>query len=173
MARLTPKQQAFADEYIANKGNATQSAIKAGYSEKSARDIGKENLTKPHIRDYIANKTAGELKRREFGAEEAINNLVSIASRERQTSYSKQYDHLKSDVVKEMTYTFQPSLEEATKAIELLMKYLGIDDNNNDLKREKLRLENLKLEQAVTPSETTENKLLDYLKALQEVYLDD
>lgn len=50
--KLTPKQQAFADYYI-ETGNATESAIKAGYSESTARSIGAENLTKPNIQKYI------------------------------------------------------------------------------------------------------------------------
>ena len=49
--KLTPKQQAFCDYYIAS-GNATEAAIKAGYSEKTARVVGCENLTKPNIREY-------------------------------------------------------------------------------------------------------------------------
>lgn len=42
--KLTPKQQLFADEYI-KSGNATDAAIKAGYSPKTARSIAQENLT--------------------------------------------------------------------------------------------------------------------------------
>ena len=52
MKKLTIKQKKFADEYI-KTGNATQSAINAGYSEKTARKIGSENLTKPDIKAYI------------------------------------------------------------------------------------------------------------------------
>ena len=52
MARLTIKQQRFADEYIIS-GNATQSAIKAGYSKNTASEMGHENLRKPHIKKYI------------------------------------------------------------------------------------------------------------------------
>lgn len=52
MKKLTIKQQKFADEYIIS-GNATQSAIKAGYSKKTARQVGAENLTKPNIKSYI------------------------------------------------------------------------------------------------------------------------
>lgn len=50
--KLTTKQQRFADYYI-QTGNATESAIKAGYSKKTARSIGQENLTKPDIKKYI------------------------------------------------------------------------------------------------------------------------
>ena len=51
--KLTPKQQAFADYYIAS-GNATESAIKAGYSKKTAKQMGTENLSKPYLKQYIA-----------------------------------------------------------------------------------------------------------------------
>lgn len=50
--KLTPKQKAFADYYI-ETGNATEAAIKAGYSEKTAKVTGYENLTKPYLKSYI------------------------------------------------------------------------------------------------------------------------
>lgn len=49
---LTEMQRRFCDYYIENP-NATQAAIKAGYSENSAHVIGNENLTKPAIASYI------------------------------------------------------------------------------------------------------------------------
>lgn len=49
---LTPKQKAFADEFL-KCGNATESAKRAGYSERSARQMGTENLSKPSISSYI------------------------------------------------------------------------------------------------------------------------
>lgn len=52
MAKLTLKQQRFADEYIIS-GNATEAAIKAGYSKKTAAVTGHENLRKPNIKSYI------------------------------------------------------------------------------------------------------------------------
>lgn len=55
MDKLTPKQKAFADNYI-ELGNATEAARKAGYSEKTARVIGQENLLKPAISSYIAER---------------------------------------------------------------------------------------------------------------------
>ncbi|GAA4652070.1 hypothetical protein GCM10023116_43540 [Kistimonas scapharcae] len=50
MAKLTQKQEAFCREYIANGGNATKAALAAGYSKKTARSVGAENLTKPDIK---------------------------------------------------------------------------------------------------------------------------
>lgn len=49
---LTPKQKAFADEYL-KCGNATEAAKKAGYKEKAAYATGAENLRKPQIIAYI------------------------------------------------------------------------------------------------------------------------
>ena len=53
--KLTPKQKAFADEYLIC-GNATEAAKKAGYNLKSARQIATENLAKPSISAYIAER---------------------------------------------------------------------------------------------------------------------
>lgn len=50
--KLTPKQKKFSDEYI-KSGNITQSAIGEGYSKKTARVIGQENLLKPAIKEYM------------------------------------------------------------------------------------------------------------------------
>lgn len=54
---LTLLQQKFADFYI-ELGNATQAAKNAGYSEKTAYSIGNENLKKPEIKAYIAERLA-------------------------------------------------------------------------------------------------------------------
>lgn len=54
--KLTVKQKKFCEYYI-QTGNATDSARKAGYSEKTAQAIGSENLTKPLIKDYIQERT--------------------------------------------------------------------------------------------------------------------
>ena len=52
MAKLTDKQEKFCYEYVLHL-NATKAAINAGYSEKTAKEIGCENLTKPNIRARI------------------------------------------------------------------------------------------------------------------------
>lgn len=58
---LTAKQQRFVDAY---DGNATQAALKAGYSERTARAIGVENLTKPAILKAIQDREAPKTERR-------------------------------------------------------------------------------------------------------------
>ncbi len=54
MSKLTIKQDKFVKAYLLNDGNATQAAISAGYSEKTAYSIGEENLKKPDIAKAIA-----------------------------------------------------------------------------------------------------------------------
>ena len=49
---LNPKQKRFCEEYVLDS-NATQASIRAGYSERTAKEIGYEHLTKPHIQEYI------------------------------------------------------------------------------------------------------------------------
>ena len=52
---MTVKQEAFAIEYLKDK-NATQAAIRAGYSAKTAASIAYELLEKPDIREFIGQK---------------------------------------------------------------------------------------------------------------------
>lgn len=79
MARkLTKKQQLFVDEYLIDL-NATQAAIRAGYSVNSARDIGCENLTKPNIQQAIAEHMAERSKRTGVNQDRIVLELAKIA----------------------------------------------------------------------------------------------
>lgn len=75
--KLTAKQKKFADNYI-KTGNATQSAIDAGYSKKTAKSVGSENLTKPDIKAYIAEKMREIESDRIMGAQEALEFLTNV-----------------------------------------------------------------------------------------------
>lgn len=75
--KLTAKQKKFADNYI-ETGNATQSAIDAGYSKKTAKSVGSENLTKPDIKTYIAEKMREIESDRIMGAQEALEFLTNV-----------------------------------------------------------------------------------------------
>lgn len=81
MAALTAKQQRFCDEYLIDL-NATQAAIRAGYSKKTARVIGQENLTKPAIRDYIEKRMAEKEKALIADQDEVMKYLTSVMRRE-------------------------------------------------------------------------------------------
>jgi len=75
--KLTAKQKKFADNYI-KTGNATQSAIDADYSKKTARVIGQENLLKPAIKSYIDKKMKEIESERIMGAQEALEFLTDV-----------------------------------------------------------------------------------------------
>lgn len=71
---LSAKQRVFVEEYLAT-WNATEAARRAGYSEKTARSIGHENLTKPDIAEEIRNRIA----ERTMGADEVLVRLAEQA----------------------------------------------------------------------------------------------
>lgn len=77
---LTTKEGLFANYYMGDaQFNATKAAILAGYSEKTARQIGHENLTKPYIRDYIKSKSSKVLERFGVTQETVLEEIVRIA----------------------------------------------------------------------------------------------
>lgn len=75
--KLTPKQKAFAEYYI-ETGNATEAAIKAGYSKKTARVIGQENLLKPALKSYIDEKMKELEDQRIAKADEVLKYLTRV-----------------------------------------------------------------------------------------------
>lgn len=75
--KLTPKQKAFADYYI-ELGNATEAAIKAGYSKKTAKQIGTENLSKPYIKNYIDERMKLLEDERIAKADEVLKYLTRV-----------------------------------------------------------------------------------------------
>ena len=77
MAKLTLKQKKFADEYIIS-GNATDAAIKAGYSKKTANRIGPENLSKLVIKKYIEERLAELNSEKIADQEEILQYLTSV-----------------------------------------------------------------------------------------------
>lgn len=87
MAKLTAKQQRFCDEYLVDL-NATQAAIRAGYSEKTARAIGNENLTKPDIKEYIDARMAEKEKELIADQDEILKYLTAVM---RGTETDEQY----------------------------------------------------------------------------------
>ena len=77
MADLTPKQQRFVEEYLIDL-NATQAAIRAGYSENTAKEIGCENLTKPNIQKAIEEAKKARSEETKIDASYVLKRLVEI-----------------------------------------------------------------------------------------------
>lgn len=74
---LTAKQQLFVEEYLIDL-NATQAAIRAGYSERTARKIGNENLTKPDIATKIQEAMNNRSKRTEITADMVLKEYAKL-----------------------------------------------------------------------------------------------
>lgn len=79
--KLTEKQKKFADFYI-KLGNATQAAIEAGYSKRTARSQGQRLLTNVDIKNYIDERMAQLASERIMSAQEILERLSLIATAE-------------------------------------------------------------------------------------------
>src|SRR5690348_15052569 len=75
---LTPKRERFCHEYVID-GNATQAAIRAGYSKRTARSIGHELLTKPDIDRRIAELLRELTARSDRTADDVLARLWEMA----------------------------------------------------------------------------------------------
>lgn len=78
MEKLTAKQQRFVDEYLIDL-NATQAAIRAGYSEKNADKIGSELLGKTRVAEYILRRKKDRIERTEITQDMVLRELANIA----------------------------------------------------------------------------------------------
>lgn len=76
--KLTDKQNRFCEEYIVDL-NATQAAIRAGYSKKTANRIGSENLSKPDIQNEIQRLKSLRSTRTQIEADSVVQELVKVA----------------------------------------------------------------------------------------------
>ena len=119
--KLTAKQRLFADEYI-KSGNATQSAIKAGYSPKTVRSIGQENLTKPDIKSYIDAKMA-EIESHKIADAKEVLQFYTRVLREEET---EEVALPTGDNV--VTVEKKPSFKDRLTAAKELMKRYPLSD---------------------------------------------
>lgn len=146
---LTPKQQKFVAEYLIDL-NATQAAIRAGYSARTARNIAQELLTKPHIQAELQKRREKVEKKLEISQEMVIAELAAIAF-SNGADYAKVVGNGVSSYVK-FTPTDQldpmklkaiASIEESQngmkvkthdklRAIELLSKFMGWFDQQKE-----------------------------------------
>lgn len=79
---MNARQKKFVQEYLKDP-NATQAAISAGYSEKTAHSIGHENLRKPEIAAAIAKVQEKAAEKFDISHEEIIRDLVDISAEAR------------------------------------------------------------------------------------------
>ena len=103
--KLTEKQKRFIDYYI-ETANATESARKAGYSEKTAKNIGAENLTKLNF--FIQKKLEEKENQRIASQDEVLQYLTKVMRGEEKDQFG-----------------LDASLQDRTKCAELLGKRYG------------------------------------------------
>lgn len=156
---LTDKQIMFVKEYLIDL-NATQAAIRAGYSKKTAGKIGNENLTKPEIQAEIEKCMKAREKRTEVTQDRVVQELAAIAFA-RATDYAevvnnsvkiKNTDQLEENQVraiagiKEGANGVEIKLNDKEKALELLGRHLGMFKDKvevSGLNDEKSKLDDL------------------------------
>ena len=124
MAKLTAKQQRFCDEYLIDL-NATQAAIRAGYSKKTANRIGTENLSKLVIREYIEKRMAEKEAALIANQDEVLKYLTSVL-RGQSKSTEIVIEGLGDGSTKARKMEKEPSEKDKLKAAELLGKRYGL-----------------------------------------------
>ena len=122
--RLTKKQKRFADEYLVDC-NATQAAIRTGYSPKTANEQGARLLANVSIKKYIEEQLARLHSERTADAQEVIEYLTAVMRGE----HKEQTLRLIGEGV-QVIADIDVSAKERLKAAELLGKRHGIFKEN-------------------------------------------
>ncbi|MGN0692920.1 MAG: terminase small subunit [Oscillospiraceae bacterium] len=154
MAKLTPKQERFCEEYLIDL-NATQAAIRAGYSKKTAYRIGANLVQKSSVMERISTLKAEQSKRTEVTADKVIAELAAIAFADRtelatvDKNGSVKFtptDSLPDDVkkvisgIKEGKFGTEVSSYDKVKALELLGRHLGIFEKHEENSIDEVRI---------------------------------
>lgn len=117
---MTPRQRKFCDEYLIS-GNATDAAIKAGYSPNTAKQTGSENLAKPDLKAYIETELDKIHSAKIADAEEVMKYLTAVMRGE----HTEEIPLLCGDGCQELTQK-EVGTKERLKAAELLAKRYGL-----------------------------------------------
>jgi len=122
--KLTAKQERFCEEYLIDL-NATQAAIRAGYSERTAKAMGCENLTKPYIAEKIAEMKSKRSEEASIDAAWVLNQAVEVHNR--CMASVKVLDRSGESVLDDdgsPVYTFQHV--GANKSLEIIGKHVDV-----------------------------------------------
>ena len=124
MAKLTAKQQRFCDEYLIDL-NATQAAIRAGYSKRSARQIADSNMSKHDIREYIDARMAEKEKNLIADQDEVLKYLTAVLRGQSQSTEIV-VEGTGEGCSEARTIQKEPSEKDRLRAAELLGKRYGL-----------------------------------------------
>ena len=116
--KLTPKQKKFCHEYIKDF-NATQAAIRAGYSKKTAKEIGYQLLHKTSLQEYLAGLINAQTQDDEISVKEIIRKLKIVVDRCMQEIEVR-------DKKGNLTGEWQFDSAGANRSLELLGKHLAM-----------------------------------------------
>lgn len=157
--KLTAKQEMFVQEYLIDL-NATQAAIRAGYSEKTAKDIGCQNLAKVYIADAIAKAKAERMKKVKIDAGYVLRQSVKLHER-----CMGGLPMMNEGGEQVGNYVFEHT--GAAKALDLIGKHVDIKafDNSHILKGDP---EN-PIEMIISPSDKLRDFLNDQSKRIGDV----
>lgn len=125
---LTEKQKRFCDEYLIDL-NATQAAIRAGYSKKSAYSTGQENLKKPEIKKYIEARMAEKEEKLIADQDEVLRYLTAVLRGEEKEEVVV-LEHVGDFQSKAKIVEKGCSIKDRTKAAELIGKRYGLYTDN-------------------------------------------
>lgn len=117
---MTDKQKRFCDEYLIDC-NATQAAIRAGYSPKTAKQTGCENLAKPDLKAYIDERLEEMHNEKTADAQEVLEYLTSVMRGE----HKEQVLKLIGDGVQTIS-DIDVGAKDRIKAAELIGKRYGM-----------------------------------------------
>ena len=123
MAKLTPKQQRFVEEYLVDL-NATQAAVRAGYSEKGASVTGSQLLANPKVSQAIEEAQKKRSEKVNITAEYVLGRLLEVAERcmqKRPVLNMKGEQVVDEDGNNKWTFDSKG----ANRALELLGKHVG------------------------------------------------
>ena len=124
---MNQRQKKFCDEYLIDC-NATQAAIRAGYSSKTAKQIGQRMLTNVDLKDYIDAQLERIHNEKTADAQEVMEYLTSVMRGE----HTEQVLKLAGDGVQTVT-DIDVSAKERLKAAELIGKRYGLFTDKVDV----------------------------------------
>ncbi len=128
---MTEKQKRFVDEFLIDL-NATQAAVRAGYSAETAYSIGAENLKKPEIKRAIEEQLQQIHNARTADAQEIIEYLTSVMRGE-STAQVVVVEGEGEGCSAARTMEKAPDEKERLRAAELLGKRFGIFTDKSEI----------------------------------------
>jgi len=182
---FTAKQHAFIEEYLVDL-NATQAAIRAGYSKKTAKEMGCENLSKPNIQEAIRVAMDERSQRTGITVDRVVEAIAKIGfsdireiftGTDKLCSITDLPDGIASavqsievvvrpigatgdDGINEVEHVYKIRLSDKLKVLELLGKHLGMFDSRFGLAHGTPLL-NMNYGNAETPKKIEQNTIID------------